>query len=191
MSSRRYGVSTGLPELPTSGTEEQRALLGPLYRGITDLAKQVSDLTGVTQLDSSSIQGLNPTQEHDKFRTRTLIFQCLEPLQYGRLVYLVRYGDNAGVQYANSKNDVNLPAIGVCVEPGGTTQIGDYCRVQLFEGLVTGLTGLWPGKIYYLGENGQYLDAPPPSGTYHTQPVAVAISTTSMLVNIKLQPRTW
>jgi len=183
--SRRYRVGTGLPDFPTNGTEEQRQLLLPLHRAINALAQQVSDLTGMTEVPKEDIQGLLPGIEHDGFRTRKFNFKAQEDISYGRSIFLDGTAGESKIWLADSTVAVNRRAHGVCVEPGGITT-GERGRVVLFQGLVTGVSGLTSGTLYWLATAGTVTNVQPVGPVYFAQAVGIAISPNTLVVNIDL-----
>jgi hypothetical protein len=181
---RRYRIGTGLAEFPTGGDEDIKQMLVPLYRAINELAKQLSDITGLTEFAQGDIQGMSTLLEHDQFRLQKFSFIAAEPITYGKLVHLDSTADESKVWLASSLNSVNRPAHGVCTEQQATAS-GLRCRVQLFQGLVTGLSGLSPGTMYYLGATGTYSATPPSLVTNFQQKVALAIRSDMLVVNIQ------
>lgn len=82
---------------------------------------------------------------------------------------------------ARADKDTPLVAVGVALE---TVAAGAMCRFVLTHGVATVFTGLVPGTVYYLGNAGALLAAPPGAGI--RQAIGVALSATEMLISVGL-----
>ena len=180
--SRKYRVGSGLPDMPPVPDEQLKLALRPLYQAVNDLAKQISDLTGVTFVPKEDLQGVDPLTEHGGYRSEDVILRCVETIQYGSIISTVG-GGTVSVRLA-SASDTDKPPRGVCVERSGGLA-NEYVRVRLFRGLVTDLTGLLPGRMYYLWDAGQITSTVPTSPRYAVK-VGLALSESELLVDIPL-----
>jgi len=126
------------------------------------------------------MQVLNPlsaSRAEAAFSPRTLPATCQASDAAGDCVYVT--GDMSGGRYLVSKSDPNdpakLPAIGVLVAKLTATE----CTIQV-EGALEGLySGLLPGRLLYVGNDGRPTHAIPAVA----QIIGVASSTTGLVVN--------
>lgn len=84
-------------------------------------------------------------------------------------------------QLLRADKDVPRVAVGVALE---TVAAGARCRYVLLQGYSNVFSGLVAGTVYYLGNAGALLAAPPGAGI--RQPIGVALSATEMLVSVSL-----
>jgi len=107
-----------------------------------------------------------------------VVANCLSTDTEGKLV--CNNGDSVGgvlqVTTADPFTNTKVPAIGVIVSKSSSTD----CLVQI-SGLITVLSGLTPGKLYWLNTNGTATVAVPTGGTRYVHSVGVALASNVLL----------
>lgn len=184
MSQRRYGITTGVPEFPVTAEDKDFNKLLPLHRGLTALAQQVSDATGLTVIPLDEVQSAKAQSEYLLDRFGKLAFIAGETISTGQLISFDASTPESKIWKANCLSGSVKPAHGVCIEAGGIAA-GTRGRVLLFRALLAGISGVVPGTVYWLGTAGQF-SAVMPAGPNLQQKVGIGISTSMIAVNISL-----
>lgn len=182
---RKYGLGTGLPEIAPQQDENQFRMLNPLYQAVNGLAKAVSDAIGLSSLDKADIQQANSFIEFTGNLGKRMNFVAGEVIQPARLIWLDGTAGESKMWHADATSGVNRVAFGICVE-AAAVQPGERGRVILFSGLLSGLSGVTPGTIYWLGAAGQFSAAMPVASGWTQQKVGVGLTSNSIMVNINL-----
>ena len=184
MSSRRYGIQTGVPEFPLTADDKDFQKLLPVYRGLVSLAQQTSDATGLTVIPLEEVQNAKPQAEYLLDRLGKLAFLAGETISVGQLIHIDATTPESKIWKANNTAGSIKAAHGVCIEAGGIAS-GTRGRVLLFRALLVGLSGVTPGSIYWVGTAGQFTPVMPGGGNLQ-QKVGLGISTSAIAVNISL-----
>lgn len=179
---RIYRVSTGLPDLPSLPDPMLNSALVPVYQAVNSLAKRVSDETGLTQVQGSELQLGSATAIYSSDRLANLVLTAGVAIAYGQLVNFDGTTPETRLRLADKAS--NLRAHAVCLEPGGIAA-GSKGRVRCLPGLLTGVSGIVPGNMYWIGNGGGFFTSY--SGGAFPQPVAVGISTTALYVALNWQ----
>lgn len=182
---RRYGLGSGLPENAPHQDETQFRLFDPLYRAINALAKATSDAVGLTTLENSDIQNAGPFIEFSGNLGRRMNFTAAETIQPARLIWLDGTAGESRMWNADATAGINRVAYGICVEPQAVAA-GGRGRVILFDGLLSGITGVAPGTVYWLGVAGQFSPVMPGAGGWTQQKVGLGITGNSIYIRINL-----
>lgn len=182
---RRYGLGTGLPEIAPHQKEEDFRLMNPVYQAISGLAKACSDAIGLTSIDKADIQNANTFIEFTGNFGKRMNFIAGAAVEPARLIWLDGTAGESKMWHADATSGINRVAYGICVE-STTVQPGERGRVILFSGLLSGISGVTPGTIYWLGANGQFSAAMPGAPGWTQQKVGLGITSNSIMVNINL-----
>jgi len=182
---RKYGLGTGLPETPPMQDEQQFRMFLPIYQALNALAKSASDAIGLTSLDPSDIQSANPFIEFSGNLGKRLNFKAAQDIPAGRLIWLDGTSGESKMWLADATAGVNRLAYGVSVETQ-TVVTGTRGRVILFDGLLTGVSGLAAGTVYWLGAGGTFSPAMPGVDGWSQQKVGLALTSNSIYVQITL-----
>lgn len=182
---RRYGLGSGLPEVAPHQDESQFRLFDPVYRAINALAKATSDAVGLTTLEVSDIQSAGPFIEFSGNLGRRMNFEAAETIQPARLIWLDGTAGESKMRHADATSGINRQAYGICVEPQAVPA-GSRGRVVLFDGLLSGVLGVAPGTVYWLGAAGQFSPVMPGAPGWTQQKVGVGVTGNSIYVRINL-----
>ena len=120
------------------------------------------------------------------FPERELSANCLAGDAVGKCAYVTgpMIADRYQVTTCLPTDSDKIPAVGVIVEKTSPTE----CQVQVF-GVTDSVSGLTPGRAYFVGLNGSLVLLPPtpaPSSFAYIQPMGVALSTDRFLVSPSL-----
>lgn len=148
-----YGITTGLPQLPSALKDENFTLVLPLYQALNTLAQTLSSQSGLVDFSQSELGQRNQLasivrQQHAKVYARAVG----SALAYGKIVNLYLDSGKIAARYADA-TDNTKPAHGIVNQPQGI-DASDYGEVVLMEGLSQGIAGTTFGAYYYLGTNG-------------------------------------
>ena len=147
-----YRISTGLPQLPTTGDEKAFQLVSPLYMALNSLSKAVSQNSGQVDFNQAELSQRNQlgsviTQNH-----RKLYALAPSALDYGKIVTLYLDSGKIAAQYADATNNTK-PAHGIVNNTAGIAA-GQYGEIMLIEGFSAGISGTTLGLTYYLSTGG-------------------------------------
>ena len=175
-----YLLSDGLPDLPVGLPDEQYGLVAPIYRGLVGFVQQVATKLGAVDYTQTALQEVGITELCHFTESKKVVVTAIEAVGYGKLVSLVT-GTGYTEAHCRLAGNTTYMAHGICLEPNGIA-LGQKGRVILFSGLVTGLAGLTPGTVYWLGGSGLYA-ATNPGGTFQ-QRIGIAPTSSSLMLNI-------
>ncbi len=124
---------------------------------------------------STQVLGINETGDMSvvHLAEEADVFNNGDAIVAGNLVYISPLGvaDPAD-------RTLGYPAMGFALE---SAAVGTNVKVWRTSQLLTGLTGLVTGKMYYLNESGGVSDTPPAFGSGHLmQKIGIAASATSI-----------
>lgn len=182
---RRYGIGTGLPDIAPHQDPNQFALFNPLYQAITGLAKSVSDAIGLTVIDKEELQKVGPFIEYAGNNSKRINLEAAQQILPGRLVFLDGTAGESRMWHADATSGINRVAMGLCIE-SAAVEVGERGRIVLFSGLLTNVSGVTPGTIYWLGANGQFSPSMPVTAGWTQQKVGIGINSSSIVINISL-----
>ena len=113
-----YQITTGLPDYPTSLTDKDAALVLPLYRGMSSLARRVSEVTNSVQYDATEQLALSPFIRSPENAVNQITVVANTLLPYGAMLSLTESG---GRIYANLADNsiAGRRALAACNQPGG------------------------------------------------------------------------
>ncbi len=180
----QYQITTGLPQLPSSGLEPANfQLVQPLYQGLNTLAQKVADASGAVTWTQEELAVRNQlgsllTQNH-----RKLYPQAASLLEWGKLVNLYLSGGKITARYADATS--NIPAHGVVNEPYGI-EASNYGEVILLEGYTKGIGGTVFGSFYFLHNAGN-VALSPPAGAPLSQVVGLGLGSAGFYLHIEAQ----
>ena len=178
----KYGVSTGIPQLPANKADKDFALVQPLYSAINSLAQAVSLATGLVEFDQAELAQRNQlntilTQNH-----RIINLYAPAALAYGKLINIYIDSGKLAARYADA-TDATKPCHGVVDAPLGISA-GDYGRVLLIEGPTFGITGSTVGLYYFLGINGDAQAGAPTAAGSIVQPVGFGLGSAGFYLHV-------
>lgn len=149
----QYLISSGLPQLPSSGLDEENAkLVTPLYQGINNLAQRLSEVGGRVTYTQAELAERNQLGNLINAPNITIYPRASVDLSYGVLVNLYLTGGKIHARKATGAVD-GFRAHGIVNAPQGIAA-GDYGAVLFFDGYCAGVSGTTFGTPYYLGGNG-------------------------------------
>lgn len=154
-----YQIATGLPNYPTALSDGDAALVLPLYRGMSSLARRVSEVTNSVQYDAAEQLGLSPFVRSPENAVSQITVLASTALPYGAMLSLTEVG---GRIYANLADNsiAGRRALAVCNQPGGIAA-GTAGPAVFIIGRTAGIENATFGATYWLGTAGQVVNAAP------------------------------
>lgn len=178
----RYGVSSGLPDLPSGVSDADHAKLRPLYIAVNALARNTSKVTGQELYDQSELSQLSPVAELVQQNMNKLIIKANSTLAFGKLVHLFFDGTNVCAEYADSTNNTK-PAQGFVNNPNGIPA-GTFGEIVLCAGYCPGIAGSAIGTQYYLSTLGNIQNARPAVAGTIIQAIGFGLGSLGVYVHI-------
>lgn len=154
-----YGISTGLPDLPSGLSDEDYSKLAPLYRAIKALSEQISFNVGDTQFKPDEIGSVDQLVLLATHRQQKVIVRAGEPLTFGQALTFVIVSGKI-VAYVADATNLARPCVGMCNAPGGIPTNG-FGEAIFMEGRCQGVSGSVFGAAYYLSTAGAVQATPP------------------------------
>lgn len=182
-----YGITTGLPQLPTVlGDEKAFAQLKPVYQAINSLSQGISTSLGLVGFSQAELQQRNQlasiiTQQHKKLFALNATGVALA---YGSVVNLYLSSGKIAARLADA-TDNTKPAFGIVNNPLGI-DAGLYGEVVIGEGYVQGISGTTLGSIYYLSTAGAVQLARPGAVGSIIQAVGFGLGSAGFYLDISL-----
>lgn len=178
----KYGISSGLPDLPAGLKDPDYNLVAPIYRAVNALAGAVAVQTGSVQYSTAELSGVNPV---DNIRrgslTQRIPIKAGEALSYGHLVYL--QSDGAGKFTAYKADASTGKAAVACVDSPGGIALNGWGEAVFMTGVCSGIAGTTIGTQYYLSTGGLIqADMPTATGVL-VQPVGIGLGTQGLYLN--------
>lgn len=179
----RYGLQSGLPDLPVGLADKDFSLVAPLYRGISSLAQQLSANVGQIQYEPGELAEVDQLVKLLDSNTRKITVQAGEALAYGNLLAL---SVAAGKIVAHKADATNLarPGLAVCDTVGGVA-INGFCEAVFMQGRTAGISGSVLGAAYYLSTAGAVQLAPPVATGVINQIVGIGLGSAGFYLNIE------
>lgn len=150
----------------------------------TGMLKEVTPVTTSSgAADANKIPQLNAAGKLDvtlmppEIGVEAITYVAAETISAGNLVNIYYDSTAGGVRVRRASNDNNQPAHAFALESGTT---GSNVRVMT-DGIISGLTGLTPGKIYFLGTAGGLSNDPPTQSGRIAQSIGYAINSTELV----------
>lgn len=147
----KFGITSGLPQLPVAVSDKDNALVSPLYRAVNSLADKVAVAVNSVQYSQAELAGLAPMAAPLRDRTNIVTVFATEALPYGSLVNITPVGARLEAKLASKATDDF--AHGCVASPAGIA-VNTYGDVQFMAGICAGVTGSTWGVVYYLGTAG-------------------------------------
>jgi hypothetical protein len=179
-------IQTGLPQLPEGWPKELYSAAFTLYAAHHNLEVALSKYAGVDPQPSQYWSELTVDDTIYDGNMNRWYTQATEVISYGAIVSPIDSGGKTKVRNANATNNTRF-ACGICNTVGGAGA-GDYCEVIGLRGIVSGITGMTRGTIYFLSTtNGLITNAEPVAAGNIGQVIGFAIATNRLWLNINLQ----
>ena len=156
----KFGITSGLPQLPVAVSDKDNALVAPIYRAVNSLADKVAVAVNSVQYSPAELAGLDPIATLRRDRTNMVTVFATEVLPYGSLVHITPVG--AALEAKLASNTTDEFAHGCVAAPAGIAD-GSYGDVQFMAGFCAGVVGSTWGTVYYLGAAGT-MQATQPTG---------------------------
>lgn len=182
-----YGITTGLPQLPSIlGDEKSFGQFKPVYQAINSLAQGLSTSLGLVTFSQAELQQRNQlasllAQQHRKVY---VLNDTGAPLAYGKIVTLYLSSGKIAAQYADATNNTK-PAHGIVNQTQGI-EAGQFGEVVLAEGYVQSISGTTIGAIYYLSTNGDVQLVRPAAAGSIVQAVGFGLGSAGFYLQIGL-----
>lgn len=178
----QYLISSGLPQLPSSGLRlEESQLVTPLYQGINNLAQRISEVGGQVTFSQEELAQRNQLASLTT-RSSTKLYPIADyHLAFGRLVNLYILGGKIRARLADDY--AAFPAHGIVNEPYGI-QGGNYGEIIFLEGHSTGISGTSFGQTYWLANSG--LVVPSTAGLILNQTVGLGLGSAGLYLRIAI-----
>lgn len=138
------------------------------FHAVSAKGKALYDAIAASIVDIEALQSSVSSQKSDVSG-----LTCLSGDAVGDAVYISAANT---VAKADADDTAKIPAVGLIVSKQSSTS----CTVR-FNGLVTGLTSLTAGAIYYLSATAGAITATAPTAPY-AAPIGLAVSTTTLFV---------
>jgi hypothetical protein len=177
-----FQLQSGLPSQPSGLSDENFALVAPLYRALAALTQQVAAATGnvtyspAEQAVSDQFTKLI-SQRYNKVAVRASVL-----LGFGKLVNLHLVGGVVEARLADATNNTR-PAHGVVDVPGGIPA-GAWGEVIFMTGRSAGIAGTVFGARYFLSTAGNVQLLAPSAGGTLVQIVGVGLGSAGFWTNI-------
>lgn len=178
----RYGLLSGLPDLPT-GKDSDVAMLSPIYRAIAALANNTSVATGLVQYTQDEMAQLSQVLQLLDARSQVINVKAGENLGYGELLAL---DITSGKITAHKADATNLarPALAICNAPSGLAS-GQYGEAVYMQGRCAGIGGTTLGQVYYLSTAGLVTATAPVATGVLNQVVGIGLGSHGFYLNIE------
>lgn len=184
----QFSISSGLPSYPSGLSDKDAALVLPLYRAISNLAQQLSLLTGNAQYSPTEQSQVDQFTKLLAQRTQKLFVEAGEALAYGNLVTLSLSGGKI-VAFKADASDLTKPAHAVIDAPAGLS-IGEFGEAVFLQGRTAGISGTTFGAPYWLSTNGQVQAVKPEGPGIITQYVGLGLGTAGFYADLEEPKRT-
>lgn len=143
-----YQITTGLPQLPSSGLDEKSfQLLAPVYQGMNGLARELSVQAGRVSYTQDEMANLNQLVSLSNYRQRLAIL-ALTNIAYGARVQLTVSSDKIAGYAVSATSPFPRLTHAICDEPSGIS-FGNYGFVVFMSGYCPGfiagtfMSGVW------------------------------------------------
>lgn len=157
----RYNITTGIPDYPPGLSDSDTALVLPLYRAVTNLARRLSEVTGQVQYDPVERFNLSPFTNVLGADASRVFAAASEAIPYGNLVNLYESG---GALFARrADRTLGYVAHGIAMIPG-TTAAGTQTEVLFMQGKTSSVGNAVMGTHYWLDAAGVMTSVKPTSG---------------------------
>lgn len=183
-----FSISSGLPSYPSGLSDKDAALVLPLYRAISNLAQQLSLLTGNVQYSPGEQAQLDQFTKLLAQRTQKIFVQAGENLTYGNLVTLGLSGGKIVATKADA-TDLTKPAHAVIDAPAGILN-GDFGEAIFLQGRTAGISGTTFAAPYWLSTAGQVQAVKPEGPGILTQYVGLGLGTAGFYADLEEPKRT-
>lgn len=178
----KYGISSGLPDLPAGLKDTDYNLVAPIYRAVNALAGAVSVQTGSVQYSPDELSSVNPlTNLRRDSLTRRVPIKAGEALSYGHLVYITVVDSKFVAYKADNTIATGKRAI-ACVDTPGGIALDAFGEAVFLTGICSGIGGTVFGDYYYLGTAGAAQNAVTP-GTIQ-QPIGIGLGSAGLYLTI-------
>lgn len=163
-------VSLAVPEQPVDMAPEDQRKFQNIYTSLYTLVGALRDYAGIGNWSKAHIESLAVGATCYAGLQNRVFLEAAESIETNDIVEI----NSAGKVIKSMSSNV----CGMMIGKNVTT--GNKCEVMLLFGIVKNFTGLTPGSKYYVG------GVPGKLSTGGTIPVAVAISSSALFLNIKL-----
>lgn len=177
-----YNITTGLPQLPSTGDEKAFQLVSPLYMALNSLSKAVSQVSGQVEFSQAELAQRNQlgsvvTQNHRKV-------YALAPaaLDYGKIVTLYLDSGKIAAQEADATDNTKV-AHGIVNNTAGIAA-GQYGEIMLIEGFTLGIAGTTLGATYYLSTGGLVSTSRPAAAGSIVQAIGIGLGSAGFYMHI-------
>ncbi len=178
-----YLVASGVPSYPPGLSDQDAALVAPLYRALGNLAQQVSELTGRIQLSQAEQGSLSQLTLLQSQRLNRIFVKAGEALSYGQLVNLTVSSGKIVAVKADA-TVLTKPAHAIVDKPGGIAN-GTFGEVVFMQGRTASVTGTTFGAAYYLSTAGNLQITPPVATGVINQIVGIGLGSEGLWLNIE------
>ena len=183
-----FSISSGLPSYPSGLSDKDAALVLPLYRAISNLAQQLSLLTGNVQYSPAEQAQVDQFTKLLAQRTQKIFVQAGEDLGYGNLVTLSLVSGKIVATKADA-TDVTKPAHAVVDAPAGIAN-GTFGEAIFLQGRTAGIAGTTFAAPYWLSTSGQVQAVKPEGPGILTQYVGLGLGTAGFYADLEEPKRT-
>jgi hypothetical protein len=147
-----YDVRSGLPSYPAGLTDEDVALVLPLYRAVSNLSQQVSAATGNVAYTPAEQAQADQFSKLISQRLEKIFVRATVALGFGKMVNLHLVGGVVEAQLADA-TDATKPAHGVVDSLVGIAA-GQWGEIIFMNGRSAGIAGTVFGARYFLSTAG-------------------------------------
>lgn len=167
---------------PTGAPPEISGYLEEIYSAFYQLQLALVQYCGIAQQPSFDWPRVRPSDTIFQNNANRLYVQASEAIPQNSLISLHAVGSLLAVRLANATTN-SRPCHGFCSTDGGIAST-EFGEVILYQGLITGLTGLTPATMYYLSTTAGGLTSTAPVAAGNIKQVAgIALSADTLYLN--------
>jgi hypothetical protein len=179
-------LQTGLPQFPSGVPDALYNQFFSIYQAISNLARQVSEFTGIDAEDQEVWNQLTVDQTVWQINPGRLYVIQNEAMAFGECASLILVGAEVQVRKANA-TDNTRPAYGFISSINHASSVGSFCEVTLGIGMITGVGGLAAPQRYFLSTtSGVITNGAPVAAGNIEQVVGFALAGNRLLMNITM-----
>lgn len=178
----RFDLQSGLASQPAGLSDQDFALVIPLYRAIAALTQQVSAATGTVTYSTAEQASADQFTKLISQRYTKVFVRANVALSFGKLVNLYLVSGVVTARLADATG-TTLPAHGIVDVPDGIPA-GGYGEIIFMQGRSAGIGGTVFGSRYFLSTAGNVQLAVPAAPGNLIQIVGVGLGSAGFWANI-------